>query len=111
MRVYKISTNLTNEENKDLVKNISEEDANFLATLDIKLSVDLLDQEDKLTTIMVTNILNVEKLKTYFNKANIEFDVEDITENFSSEEDEEVLTKFLENLTAEDIMKTFGVEI
>ena len=70
-----------------------------------------IDEEDKLTTIMVTNILNVEKLKTYFNKANIEFDVEDITENFSSEEDEEVLTKFLENLTAEDIMKTFGVEI
>ena len=111
MRVATIDVIPEAPSNKDLVKNISEEDANFLATLDIKLSVDLLDEEDKLTTIMVTNILNVEKLKTYFNKANIEFDVEDITENFSSEEDEEVLTKFLENLTAEDIMKTFGVEI
>jgi len=111
MRVYKISTNLTDEQNKDLVKNISEEDANFLATLDIKVSVDLLDEEDKLTSIMVTNILNIEKLKTFFNKTNIEFDVEDITESFSSEEDEELLIKFLEELTSEDIMKTFGVEI
>jgi hypothetical protein len=111
MRVYKISTNLTDEQNKDLVKNISEEDANFLATLDIKVSVDLLDEEDKLTTVMVTNILNLEKLKTYFTKANIEFDVEDITEYFSSEEDEESLNKILAEVTAEDIMKTFGVEI
>ena len=111
MRVFKIDTELTDSENKALVKNISEDDANFLSSLDIKVSVDLLDENDKLTTIMVTNILNLEKIKTYFNKANIEFDVEDITENFSSEEDEEVLTKFLENLTAEDIMKTFGVEI
>jgi hypothetical protein len=71
MRVYKISTNLTDEQNKDLVKNISEEDENFLATLDIKVSVDLLDEEDKLTSIMDTNILNIEKLKSYFNKTNI----------------------------------------
>ncbi len=111
MRVYKISTNLTDEQNKDLVKNISEEDANFLATLDIKVSVDLLDEEDKLTTVMVTNILNLEKLKTYFTKANIEFEVEDITEYFSSEEDEDSLNTILAEVTAEDIMKTFGVEI
>lgn len=111
MRVYKITTNLSDAENNGLVKNISEEDANFLATLDIKLSVDLLDEEDKLTSIMVTNILNIEKLKTYFNKSNIESDVEDITENFSTEENEEVLKEFLENLTVEDVMKVFGVEI
>lgn len=111
MRVYKISTNLTNEQNKELVKNIAEEDANFLATLDIKVSVDLLDEEDKLTTVMLTNIITVEKLKTFFNKANIEYDVEDITEYFSTEEDEDVLTPILEELTTEDILKTFGVEI
>jgi hypothetical protein len=111
MRVYKISTNLTDEQNKELVKNIAEEDANFLATLDIKVSVDLLDEEDKLTTVMVANIITVEKLKTFFNKSNIEYDVEDITEYFSSEEDEDTLIKILEELTTEDILKTFGVEI
>jgi hypothetical protein len=111
MRVYKISTNLTDQENKDLVKNISEEDANFLSTLDIKVSVDLLDEDDKLTSVMVTNIINIEKLKIYFVKNNITFDVEDITEYFSSEEEEEKLKEILEDLSTEDILKTFGVEI
>ena len=78
MRVYKINTNLTSQQNKEIVKNISKEDVNFLATLDMKVSVDLLDEEDKLTTILVTNLINLEKLKTYFNKTNIEFGVEDI---------------------------------
>lgn len=111
MRVYKISTNLTDQENKDLVKNISEEDANFLSTLDIKVSVDLLDEDDKLTSVMVTNIINIEKLKIYFVKNNITFDVEDITEYFSSEEEEEKLKEILEDISTEDILKTFGVEI
>ena len=111
MRVYKINTNLTSQQNKEIVKNISKEDVNFLSTLDMKVSVDLLDEEDKLTTILVTNLINLEKLKTYFNKTNIEFGVEDITEYFSSEEDEESLNKFLEEITSEDIMKKFGIEI
>ena len=73
MRVYKISTNLTNDENKELVRNISEEDSLLLSTLDIKVSVDLLDEEDKLTTIMVINLINLEKLKSYFYKIEIKF--------------------------------------
>lgn len=111
MRVYKISTNLTDQENKDLVKNISEEDAKFLATLDIKVSVDLLDEDDKLTTVMVTNIINIEKLKTYFVKNNIIFEIEDITEYFSSETEEDKLVEIIEEISTEDILKTFGVEI
>jgi hypothetical protein len=111
MRVYKIDTNLTDAQNKELVKNISEEDANFLSSLDIKVSVDLLDQNDKLTTIMVTNILNLEKLKTYFTKVNIDCQIEDITEHFTGEEDENIVTKILEDLTYEDILKSFGVQI
>lgn len=111
MRVYKISTNLTDERNKHLVKNITEEDSIFLASLDIKASVDLLDEEDKLTSIMITNVLNIEKLKTYFNKSNIESDIEDITEYFSQESDEDKLNEIIDELTTEDILKTFGVEI
>lgn len=110
MRVYKISTNLTNDQNRNLVKNISEEEANFLSGLDIKVSVDLLDEDDKITTVMVSNILNIEKLKTYFYRSNIEFEIEDITEHFTSETDEEKLHETLSELTMDDILKTFGVE-
>lgn len=111
MRVFKISTELTDEQNKILVKNISEEDSNLLTSLDIKVSVDLLDEEDKLTTIMVTNILNIEKLKTYFSKNNIEFDIEDITEEFSQEENQEINNQILEDLSTEDILKKFGINV
>lgn len=111
MRVFKISTDLTDEENKNLVKNISEEDSNLLSSLDIKVSVDLLDEEDKLTSVMVTNILNIEKLKTYFTKNNISFEIEDITDDFSQEPDEENKNQILEDLSTEDILKKFGVEI
>lgn len=111
MRVYKIDTDVTNEQNNQLVKNISEEDANMLATLDIKVSVDLLDDEDKLTSIMVTNILNLEKLKSYFSKNNISFEIEDITEEFTQETDEEKLNEILEDISSEDILKKFGIEI
>jgi len=111
MRVYKIDTDVTNEQNSLLVKNISEEDANMLSTLDIKVSVDLLDDEDKLTSIMVTNILNLEKLKSYFSKNNISFEIEDITEEFTQETDEETLNEILEDISSEDILKKFGIEI
>lgn len=111
MRVYKIDTDVTNEQNSLLVKNISEEDANMLATLDIKVSVDLLDDKDKLTTVMVTNIINLEKLKTYFSKNNISFEIEDITEEFTKETEEEKLNEILEDISSEDILKKFGIEI
>lgn len=111
MRVFKISTDLTDEQNKILVKNISEEDSTLLTSLDIKVSVDLLDEEDKLTTIIVTNILNIEKLKTYFSKNNIGFDIEDITEEFSQEENQEINNQILEDLSTEDILKKFGINV
>ncbi len=101
MRVYKIETNLTNKENNNLLKNISDEDANILSSLDIKVSVDLLDESDKLTTIMVTNILNLEKLKEFFNRNNILTDIEDITDEFSN----------IDELDQNDILQKFGIEV
>lgn len=101
MRVYKIETNLTNKENNNLLKNISDEDANILSSLDIKLSVDLLDESDKLTTIMVTNILNLEKLKEFFNRNSILTDIEDITDEFTN----------IDELDQNDILQKFGIEV
>lgn len=101
MRVYKIETNLTNNENSNLLKNISDEDANILSSLDIKVSVDLLDESDKLTTIMVTNILNLEKLKEFFKRNNISTEIEDITDEFTN----------IDELNQNDILQKFGIEV
>lgn len=111
MRVYKINTNLTDKQNKELIKNMSDEDANFFTSLDIKASVDLLDENENITSVMVTNVINLEKLKTYFTNKNIEFTVDDITEYFSQEEDDDKLNEILEDITTEDILKLFGIEI
>lgn len=111
MRIYKIDTGLTDSENKELVKNITEQDAFFLSSLDIKVSVDLLDENDKLTTIMVTNIINLEKLKTYLIKSNLDYQIEDITEHFTSEQNPEKISEIVDNLTTDDILKSLGVEI
>jgi hypothetical protein len=101
MRVYKIETNLTNKENINLLKNISDEDSNILSGLDINVSVDLLDEYDKLTTIMVTNILSLEKLKNFFNRNNILTEIEDITDEFDN----------VDELDQYDILQKFGIEV
>jgi hypothetical protein len=101
MRVYKIETNLTNKENINLLKNISDEDSNILSGLDINVSVDLLDEYDKLTTIMVTNILSLEKLKNFFNRNNILTEIEDITDEFTN----------IDELDQNDILQKFGIEV
>ncbi len=111
MRVYKLDTNLTDSQNRELLKNLSEEDSKFLTTLDMKVSVDLLNEEDELTTIMVCNVINLEKLKTFLTKNEISFDVEDITEEFTSETEEEKIFEVLEELSTEEILKKFGLEV
>ena len=60
---------------------------------------------------MVTNVINLEKLKTYFIGKNIEFTIDDITEYFSQEEDVDKLDEILQDITTEDILKLFGIEI
>jgi hypothetical protein len=111
MRVYKLSTKLTDEENRKLVLNLSDEETKYLSTLDMSVSVDLLDEDNLLTTVMITNLINLEKIKSFLNNHSVEFEVEDITEAFSSEEDADKLKEFLEDVTQDDILKTFGIEI
>lgn len=99
MRVYKIETNLTSEKNNDLLKNISEEDSQLLRGLDIRVSVDLLDENDNLTTIMVIDILNLEKLKEYFNRFGVQYNIEDISDEFED----------IDNISKDIILNKFGL--
>lgn len=101
MRVYKIETNLTNKENNHLLKNISDVDAKILSDLDITVSVDLLDEFEKLTTIIVIDVLNLEKLKEFFNRNKILTDIEDISDEFTN----------IDVLDQYEILKKFGIEV
>jgi hypothetical protein len=99
MRVYKIETDLTTEKNNDILKNLSDEDSLLLRGLDIKTSVDLLNENNFLTTIMVTDIINLEKLKDYFTKIGVKYDIEDISDEFED----------ITNINEEEILNKFGL--
>jgi hypothetical protein len=109
-KVWKLRTNLTDEQNKQIIKNISQEDSNLLSSLDISVSVDLLDEMDMLHTVMVANIITVEKLKLYLNRLDIEYDFEDITEIFIEGIENEKIEEVLSELTTELVLQKFGIE-
>mgnify|MGYP001385490915 CR=1 FL=1 len=109
-KVWKLQTNLTDSQNKEILKNISQEDSNLLSSLDISLSVDLLDENEMLHTIMVANIITVEKLKLYLNKLDIEYDFSDITDIFTEGIEDEKIAEVLSDLTTELVLKKFGIE-
>jgi hypothetical protein len=110
-RLFALQTGLTRKENTELVQNLNEDDDKILMDLEFDLSVDLVDDEDILTSIMVGNIINLEKLKSFLFSKNVNFEVEDITHIFTDESDEEVVNQLLESLSEEDIFKKLEVNV
>lgn len=84
-KVWKITTGLNQDQNKQLMSNMTEEEHELMTTLDLQLSVDVLE-EDNLTSFVVCNELNLEKLKSVLINHEVPFRVEDTTEFFVNEE-------------------------
>ena len=84
-KVWKIKTNLTEQENKQLLSKMSDDDNELMTTLELKLSVDVIENET-ITSFVVCNELNLEKLKSLLINHDVEFNVEDTTEFFVSNE-------------------------
>ncbi len=83
-KVWKVKTSLSEEQNKNLTANMTKEDRDMILDLDLDLSVDVLEDE-KITSFVVCNELNIEKLKSILKKNEVEFKVDDTTEFFVSE--------------------------
>lgn len=98
-RVYLINTNLTEESNKDLTKNLSEKDQQTMLDLDLKLSVDLVNENNFITSVVVCNQINLEKMKEFFKSNNVEVDIQDATDLFVTENTE------VDDLIEEDIVE------
>lgn len=98
-RVYLINTNLTEESNKDLTKNLSEKDQQTMLDLDLKLSVDLVNENNFITSVVVCNQINLEKMKEFFKSNNVEVDIKDATDLFVTENTE------VDDLIEEDIVE------
>lgn len=84
-KVWKIKTNMTEQENKQLMSNMTEEDHELMTTLELRLSIDVIEDET-ITSFVVCNELNLEKLKSLLLSHEVKFDVEDTTEFFVNDE-------------------------
>lgn len=83
-RVWIIDTNLTEKTNKELSKNLTEKDQSIMLDLDLKLSVDLVNENNFITSVVVCNQLNIEKLKDFFKNNNVIFEIQDSTDLFTN---------------------------
>ena len=97
-RVYRIITNLTREKNNEVMSNLDDYDQDLLMTLETDTAFDVVDDSGLITTYMVCNELNIEKVKY-----KVDFKTEDLSDIFINElvEDRE---DFLSNLTQENIV-------
>ena len=84
-RVWIIDTNLTEATNKELSKNLTEKDQSIMLDLDLKLSVDLVNNDNFITSVVVCNQINLEKMKEFFKSNNVEVDIQDATDLFVTE--------------------------
>jgi hypothetical protein len=84
-KVWKITTNLTEQENKQLLSNMTEQEHEMVATLKLNLSVDVIENET-ITSFVVCNELNLEKLKSLLINHGVQFNVDDTTEFFVTED-------------------------
>ena len=84
-KVWKIKTNMTEQENKQLMSNMTEEEHELMTTLELRLSIDVIEEET-ITSFVVCNEINLEKLKSLLLNHDVKFDVEDTTEFFVNEE-------------------------
>jgi len=84
-KVWKITTNLTEEQNKQLASKMTEEEHELMSTLELKLSIDVIENET-ITSFVVCNELNLEKLKSVLINHEVEFRVDDTTEFFINDE-------------------------
>ena len=84
-KVWKVKTNLTEDENKKMMSSMTDEDHDLMMSLDLDISVDVLE-DDKITSFMVCNELNLEKIKSVLFKYNVEFEAVDTTDFFVNDE-------------------------
>lgn len=98
-KVYLINTNLTEETNKNLNSNLSEKDQQSMLDLDLKLSIDLVSEDNLITSVVICNQINLEKMKEFFKNNNVDVNIQDATDIFTSD------LKSVDDLIEEDIIE------
>ena len=71
-KIFEVCTNLTVQKNLDFIQSLNEEDRKQILNLDLDLGVDVV-KEDIITSYIICNDLNMEKMKEVLKKHEIEY--------------------------------------
>jgi hypothetical protein len=99
-KIFEVCTNLTVQKNSEFIQSLNEEDRQQILDLDLDLGVDVV-KEDIITSYIICNDLNIEKMKEVLKKHEIEYEVTDVTSQVVSE------AKPIDQILEEDILKRF----
>jgi len=99
-KIFEVCTNLTVQKNLDFIQNLNEEDRKQILNLDLDLGVDVV-KEDIITSYIICNDLNMEKMKEVLKKHEIEYEVSDVTSQVISD------AKPIDQILEEDILLIF----
>ena len=99
-KIFEVCTNLTVQKNSEFIQNLNDEDRQQILELDLDLGVDVV-KEDIITSYIICNDLNIEKMKEVLKKHQIEYEVSDVTSQVVSD------AKPIEQILEEDILLIF----
>lgn len=99
-KIFEVCTNLTVQKNLDFIQSLNEEDRKQILDLDLDLGVDVV-KEDIITSYIICNELNMEKMKEVLKKHEIEYEVSDVTSQVVSD------AKPIDQILEEDILLIF----
>jgi hypothetical protein len=99
-KIFEVCTNLTVQKNLDFIQSLNEEDRKQILDLDLDLGVDVV-KEDIITSYIICNELNIEKMKEVLKKHEIEYEVSDVTSQVVSD------AKPIDQILEEDILLIF----
>lgn len=101
-KVWKVTTELTEDENKKLMSSMTDDEHQLMMNLELDLSVDLLE-DDKVTSFVICNELNLEKLKSLLMNHDVKFSIVDTTDFFIDDQTN------IEDLSEDSIYEKLGV--
>jgi hypothetical protein len=99
-KIFEVCTNLTVQKNLDFIQSLNDEDRQQILDLDLDLGVDVV-KEDIITSYIICNEINMEKMKEVLKKHEIEYEVSDVTSQVVSD------AKPIDKILEEDILLIF----
>jgi hypothetical protein len=99
-KIFEIATDLTVQRNTEFIQSLNEEDRQEILDLDLNLGVDIV-KEDLITSYIVCDDINIEKMKEVLKKHEVKFEISDVTSQVVSD------AKPIDQILEEDILLIF----